>query len=83
MIPLVEIRERAVAEGVPETTVMKDYALSWMVKALNEISDVFALKDGTGIRKTYVEGYRFSVDLDFTLTEKGNVIEVENNVSSR
>ncbi len=73
MIPLVEIKERAVAEGIPETTVMKDYALSWMLKALNEVSDVFALKGGTGIRKAYVEGYRFSVDLDFTLIEGADV----------
>jgi len=73
MIPLIEIKERAVAEEVPETTVMKDYALSWMLKALNEVSGVFALKGGTGIRKAYVEGYRFSVDLDFTLTERVDV----------
>lgn len=46
MIPLIEIKEKAVAEGVPETTVIKDYALSWMLKSVNEISDSFALKGG-------------------------------------
>ena len=76
MIPLIEIKERAVAEGVPETTVIKDYVLSWMLKALNDVSDTFALKGGTGIRKAYVEGYRFSVDLDFTLTRRVDVREV-------
>jgi len=76
MIPLIEIKEKAVAEGVPETTVIKDYALSWMLKALNDVSDAFALKGGTGIRKAYIEGYRFSVDLDFTLTESVDVREV-------
>jgi len=76
MIPLIEIKEKAVAEGVPETTIMKDYTLSWMLKALNDISDAFALKGGTGIRKAYVEGYRFSVDLDFTLMERVDVREV-------
>ncbi len=76
MIPLIEIKEKAVAEGVPETTVIKDYALSWMLKALNDVSDAFALKGGTGIRKAYVEGYRFSVDLDFTLTRRVDVREV-------
>ena len=75
MILLVEIKEKAVAEGVPETTVIKDYALSWMLKALNDVSSAFALKGGTGIRKAYVEGYRFSVDLDFTLTERIDVRE--------
>jgi len=76
MIPLIEIKEKAVAEGVPETTVIKDYALSWMLKALNDVNDAFALKGGTGIRKAYVEGYRFSVDLDFTLTERVDVRRV-------
>jgi len=75
MILLVEIKEKAVAEGVPETTVIKDYALSWMLKALNDVSSAFALKGGTGIRKAYVEGYRFSIDLDFTLTERIDVRE--------
>jgi len=76
MIPLIEIKEKAVAEGVPETTVMKDYVLSWMLKALNDVSNAFALKGGTGIRKAYVEGYRFSVDLDFTLTRHVDAREV-------
>lgn len=76
MIPLIEIKEKAVAEGVPETTVIKDYALSWMLKALNDVSETFALKGGTGIRKAYVEDYRFSVDLDFTLTRHVDVREV-------
>ncbi len=67
MIPLIEVKEKAVTEGVPETTVIKDYALSWMLRALNNVSEVLALKGGTGIRKAYIEGYRFSVDLDFTL----------------
>lgn len=76
MIPLIEIKERAVTEGVPETAVMKDYALSWMLKAISEISNAFALKGGTGIRKAYIGGYRFSVDLDFTLTEHVNIGEI-------
>lgn len=68
MIPHIEIREKAVAEGVPETTIIKDYALSWLLKAINDLSDSFILKGGTGIRKAYIDGYRFSLDLDFTLT---------------
>lgn len=68
MIPQVEIREKAVAEGVPETTIIKDYALSWLLKSINDLSNSFILKGGTGIRKAFIEGYRFSLDLDFTLT---------------
>ncbi|KYH36249.1 MAG: hypothetical protein AYL29_014870 [Candidatus Bathyarchaeota archaeon B24] len=81
MIPLIEIKEKAVAEGVPETTVIKDYALSWMLKSVNEISDSFALKGGTGIRKAYIGGYRFSVDLDFTLTSPVDVRDVLSNAT--
>jgi predicted nucleotidyltransferase component of viral defense system len=29
-----------------------------------------ALKGGTGIRKVYMEGFRFSDDLDFTFMEE-------------
>ena len=76
MIPLIEIKEKAVAEGVPETTIIKDYALSWMLKALSDISDALALKGGTGIRKTYIKGYRFSIDLDFTLTKHVKIREI-------
>ena len=43
MIPLIEIKERAVVEGVPETTIIKDYSLSWMLKAVNGVSGIFAL----------------------------------------
>jgi len=55
--------------------VIKDYALSWMLKALNDVSEAFALKGGMGIRKAYIEGYRFSVNLDFTLTRHVDVRE--------
>lgn len=77
MIPLIEIKEKAVAEGVPETTIIKDYALSWMLRAVNEVSGIFALKGGTGIRKAYLMGYRFSVDIDFTLTEYLDIQDIE------
>ncbi|MCD6409952.1 MAG: nucleotidyl transferase AbiEii/AbiGii toxin family protein [Candidatus Verstraetearchaeota archaeon] len=70
MIPLIEVKEKAAEQGVPETTVIKDYALSWILKALYQLSDSLALKGGTGIRKAYIENYRFSIDLDFTLTKQ-------------
>ena len=64
MIPPLEIKERAVAGGVPETTVIKDYVLGWVLKAINQVSEAFALKGGTGIRKTYIRDYRFSMELE-------------------
>ena len=65
MIKANEIKEKAREYGVPVSTIERDYAQSWMLKALRDID--MALKGGTGIKKVYVENYRFSDDLDFTL----------------
>ncbi|MEA1912423.1 MAG: nucleotidyl transferase AbiEii/AbiGii toxin family protein [candidate division WOR-3 bacterium] len=65
MIPAREIREKSREYGVPETTVERDYAQNWLLKFL-DFSEM-VLKGGTGIRKVYIENYRFSDDLDFTL----------------
>ncbi|MFQ6089186.1 MAG: nucleotidyl transferase AbiEii/AbiGii toxin family protein [Candidatus Methanofastidiosia archaeon] len=70
MIPSREIREKAREYGVPETTIERDYAQNWLLKHLSSINMI--LKGGTGIRKVYIENYRFSDDLDFTLLENVN-----------
>ena len=67
MITEFEIREFARKNGVPETTVERDYAQNWLLTSLSKLN--MALKGGTGIRKVYIENYRFSDDLDFTLLE--------------
>lgn len=66
MIPHVEIREFARKNGVPESTIERDYAQNWL---LSSLPDVMTLKGGTGIRKVYIKEYRFSDDLDFTVVE--------------
>lgn len=67
MISLNEIRRKAREQGVPISTVERDYAQNWLLKTLSSFP--FALKGGTGIRKVYFNNYRFSDDLDFTLLE--------------
>jgi predicted nucleotidyltransferase component of viral defense system len=67
MIPEREIKERAREFGVPTSTIERDYVQNWFLSALRPIK--MALKGGTGIRKVYIENYRFSDDLDFTLLE--------------
>jgi uncharacterized protein len=67
MIPALEIKERARESGVPTSTIERDYAQNWLLSALRPINMVF--KGGTGIRKVFIENYRFSDDLDFTLLE--------------
>jgi uncharacterized protein len=67
MIPALEIKERARESGVPTSTIERDYAQNWLLSALRPIN--MAFKGGTGIRKVFIENYRFSDDLDFTLLE--------------
>jgi len=62
-----EIREQAREFGVPTSTIERDYVQNWFLSALRPVN--MALKGGTGIRKVFIENYRFSDDLDFTLLE--------------
>ena len=65
MIRRQEIVEKARKHGVPESTIERDYAQNWLIGSLSSLDMV--MKGGTAIRKAYVEDYRFSDDLDFTL----------------
>ncbi len=67
MIPIREIKEKAREFSVPPSTIERDYAQNWLLAYLNPIK--MAFKGGTGIRKVFIENYRFSDDLDFTLFE--------------
>ncbi|MDV3104690.1 nucleotidyl transferase AbiEii/AbiGii toxin family protein [Thermococcus waiotapuensis] len=64
-----EIKQKAKRLGVPISTVEKDYAISWMLYGVwkSGLWRQLAFKGGTCIRKAYIEGYRFSEDLDYTL----------------
>lgn len=68
MIPSREIKEKARERRIPTSTIERDYTQNWLLKHLSLMNIV--LKGGTGIRKVYIENYRFSDDLDFTLLEK-------------
>lgn len=67
MIPALEIKERAREYGVPTSTIERDYCQNWLLSTLRPIN--MAFKGGTCIRKVFIENYRFSDDLDFTLLE--------------
>ena len=66
MIRSQEIKEKARECGVPTSTIERDYAQNWLLKYLCH-PDII-LKGGTGIKKVYHRNYRFSDDLDFSLT---------------
>ncbi len=54
-----------------ESVLERDYCLAWFLSALAEsdLKPVLGFKGGTALKRCYFEDYRFSEDLDFTLTE--------------
>jgi len=78
MITQKEIITIANAKEVKAKTIDKDWILGHFLNAMYSISEVrqnFVFKGGTCLRKCYIEDYRFSEDLDFTLLDKDFVID--------
>jgi len=72
VIPPDEIRRTAAALGVSPDVVEHDYALGWFLHFLGEVAEIkrsWVFKGGTCLAKCHFSHYRFSEDLDFTLTE--------------
>lgn len=67
MIKLGKIKKIAREKKVPPTTVERDYVQNYFLKYLYTRSDSLIFKGGTSIRKAFIEDYRFSDDLDFTM----------------
>ncbi len=72
MISATEIAKHARANGVPTSTIERDYAQNWFLKALYSKERGMVFKGGTAIRKTHINNYRFSDDLDFTMVSQVN-----------
>lgn len=55
---------------IPETVIERDYVLAWFLTGLagHPLRNVLAFKGGTALRRCWFKDYRFSEDLDFTLT---------------
>lgn len=68
MIGRPELAGHASRAGVPERTQEKDYVLAWLLAAVASSGGPFVFKGGTALRRCYFRGYRYSEDLDFTLT---------------
>lgn len=68
MITLDEIRTIAREKGLDPTTIERDYVQNWFLKSLYTNTDYLIFKGGTSIRKAFIQDYRFSDDLDFTLS---------------
>ncbi|KYK26457.1 MAG: hypothetical protein AYK23_02975 [Candidatus Proteinoplasmatales archaeon SG8-5] len=72
MIPVTEIREHARSKGVPESTIERDYVQNWFLNGLYSEDRGMVFKGGTAIKKVYINDYRFSDDLDFTMLVEAN-----------
>lgn len=82
MIARQDLNRRVAEWGIREDVLEKDYVIGWMLWGIGsdpQLSELWAFKGGTCLRKCYVETYRFSEDLDFTVlpggtAEPGHVI---------
>ncbi len=78
MIDRREILEAASAFSLLPNVVEKDYVLGWIlagIQAHEELQESWAFKGGTCLKKCYFETYRFSEDLDFTLSDESHLDE--------
>jgi predicted nucleotidyltransferase component of viral defense system len=62
--------------GLAPNVVEKDYVLGWFLAGIfnhTALRSTWVFKGGTCLKKCYFETYRFSEDLDFTLTDAGHL----------
>jgi predicted nucleotidyltransferase component of viral defense system len=67
-----ELLATAANLGLLPNVVEKDYVLGWVLAGIFShpaLADNWVFKGGTCLKKCYFETYRFSEDLDFTLTD--------------
>lgn len=72
LIPIREIQNVSTAWNIRQDVVEKDYALGWLLAGIAQhqaLSNTWVFKGGTCLRKCYYETFRFSEDLDFTVTD--------------
>ncbi len=76
MIERREILDTASRMSLTPHVVEKDYVLGWMLAGMSAhpaIKDSWVFKGGTCLKKCFFETYRFSEDLDFTLTDDAHL----------
>lgn len=79
MISEAELRRAAARTGVDLMVLDLDYALGWFLAGLfsqSEAASRLIFKGGTCLRKCYLADYRFSEDLDFTLSGAWSLPEI-------
>jgi predicted nucleotidyltransferase component of viral defense system len=82
-----DIVERVSEWQLTEEVIEKDYVLGWLLWGIGGdpvLGDQWVFKGGTCLKKCYIETYRFSEDLDFTVLPGGpyRAADVEPRLSS-
>lgn len=78
MISKTELLSVSAATRLRPDVVEKDYMLGWLLAGIYNhpaIAKSWVFKGGTCLKKCYFETYRFSEDLDFTLTDASQIEE--------
>ena len=78
MITKTEIIDTATALGLRPHVIEKDYVLGWLLWGIHNhpaLSASWAFKGGTCLKKCFFDTYKFSEDLDFTLTDPAHIDE--------
>lgn len=76
MIDRGELLAAAANLGLLPNVVEKDYVLGWLLAGIFNhpaLAEKWVFKGGTCLKKCYFETYRFSEDLDFTLTDESHL----------
>jgi predicted nucleotidyltransferase component of viral defense system/DNA-directed RNA polymerase subunit RPC12/RpoP len=76
MIDKREILDAATTFGLNPHVIEKDYVLGWLLWGISNhenLSAAWIFKGGTCLKKCFFETYRFSEDLDFTLTDAAHL----------
>ena len=76
MIDKREIIDAATAFRLNPHITEKDYALGWILWGIyghDKLAESWIFKGGTCLKKCFFETYRFSEDLDFTITDSSHI----------
>jgi predicted nucleotidyltransferase component of viral defense system len=76
MISRIDIEQRVREWSLREDVIEKDYVIGWVLWGIGRnttLRDSWAFKGGTCLKKCFIETYRFSEDLDFTVLPGGPI----------
>jgi predicted nucleotidyltransferase component of viral defense system len=84
MIPEATVKSLARRQGIDPAVIDRDHALGVVLWAMDSQSSLrgWVFKGGTCLRKCHFGDYRFSEDLDFTVTGKLSVAAAQEAISS-